>query len=63
MISEDLYELDSMGGTVEGVLPGLDLIVAFDHPILAMTRIHLFPMQKLVSRSVWFRSDYFALDN
>ena len=33
MISEDLYELDSMGGTVEGVLPGPgSLIVAFDHP-------------------------------
>ena len=33
MISEDLYELDSMGGTVEGVLPGSgSLIVAFDHP-------------------------------
>ena len=33
MISEDLYELDSMGGIVEGALPGRGgLIVAFDHP-------------------------------
>ena len=33
MVSEDLYELDSMGGIVEGVLPGPgSLIVAFDHP-------------------------------